>query len=308
MRTNDYHVSGFTLIELLVVIAIIAILAAVLLPVLSRAKSRAEGAFCMNNTHQIMLGWTMYADDNNQLLAPNDYPVAGGPSAALRSWVAGSMTNPNESTNIAILNNTYTLSGVTFQDTVLTPYQANPMAYKCPADPSTQKWLGSSYSGAPRVRSYSMNCAVGTLYNLPLPAGHQRGQSVLGSWLAGAPGTQVQTTWQTYGKLTSIRNPDPADLWVLIDENPDGINDPVFAVDCANTGSSAGLVDHPAWFHNGCGGMSYADGHSEIHRWLDGRTELPITGHTLGNSSGLVASANNPDVAWLQLHTSAPTN
>ncbi|HTV41488.1 MAG TPA: hypothetical protein VMF08_12975 [Candidatus Sulfotelmatobacter sp.] len=252
-----------------------------------------------------MLGWIMYAEDNNEVLPPNDYPVNGGPSPSYRSWAADSMVNANECTNIGLLNNTYTVSGITFQDTDLTPYQPNPVAYKCPADPSTQQWLGSGYPPTARVRSYSMNCAVGTIYNSP-SAGHPIGSPVLGSWLAGGSGIGAQTTWQTYGKLTSIRSPGPSDLWVLIDENPDGINDPVFAVECADTGASAELVDHPAWFHNGCAGMSYADGHSEIHRWLDGRTELPITGRSLGASPGAVASPNNPDVAWLQQHTSAP--
>ncbi len=302
------HAAGFTLIELLVVIAIIAILAAILLPVLDKAKSRAQGAYCMNNTHQIMLGWLMYADDNNQIVAPNDYPVSGGPSPTYRNWVGDSMINANESTNVGLLNNTYTISGIAFQDTVLTPNMPNPAVYKCPADFSTQRELSAADSNTPRVRSMSMNCAIGTVYNAPL-TGHLKGAPVLGSWLAGPPGTGSQTTWQTYGKLTSIRSPGPADLWALIDEHPDSINDPSFAVDCANTGNNAQIVDWPAWYHNGCAGMSFADGHSEIHRWLDSRTMRPVTGHTLGAGTGTAtASANNPDIAWLQAHTSAPAN
>jgi prepilin-type N-terminal cleavage/methylation domain-containing protein len=197
--------TAFTLIELLVVIAIIAILAGLLLPVLVQAKMKGQGVSCMNNTRQIMLAWRMYADDNNDALAPNDYPYVTPFNVGLKSWVVGSMDVLPDATNISILINP--------QYSLLASYNANGATYKCPADQSMA-------NKAAQVRSMSMNSAVGTRWNTT-----PKGAAVGGGWLPGSY-NDAQTTWRTYGKYSHITAPSPSDLWVLMDEHPDSINDP----------------------------------------------------------------------------------
>src|SRR5579862_7004618 len=142
---TQFENSGFTLIELLVVIAIIAILAAMLLPVLASAKLRAQGIQCMNNTRQITLGWLMYADDHNGTLIVN-HAGSGAPDTTL-SWVTGweDYNNSPADTSTAFL--------IKPANALMAPYLNNAAAYKCPADQSRS----NGGSGQPRVRSYSMN-------------------------------------------------------------------------------------------------------------------------------------------------------
>jgi prepilin-type N-terminal cleavage/methylation domain-containing protein/prepilin-type processing-associated H-X9-DG protein len=269
--------TGFTLIELLVVIAIIGILAALLLPGLSKAKEKAQGIACMNNTKQIMLGWRMYADDNEDALPPNDYPYLTSFNIAMRNWVVGTMaaTVPRDPTNAAIL--------IDPRYSLLAKYVQSAAVYKCPADHSMA-------FGAPRVRSMSMNCSVGTrYYTTPI------GAPVGGGWLPGAY-NDSQTAWRTYGKMTSITDPSPSQLWVLMDENPVTINDPLMAVQMAN-GSL--FVDSPAIYHNGACGIAFADGHSEIHHWLSGFAR------SIKSLQASDPNPPNPDLGWLQARTSA---
>jgi prepilin-type N-terminal cleavage/methylation domain-containing protein/prepilin-type processing-associated H-X9-DG protein len=278
--------SAFTLIELLVVIAIIAILAAMLLPALAKAKTKAQGIYCMNNTHQITVAWHLYAGDFNDFLPGNDFPwttmISSIPADARANWAPGSMITADAFSLVPLRDPNMSQ---------LINYAKKTDIYKCPADRTKL------------VRSMSMNSAVGTRwYNPPVIGGvlAPRGREPLegGHLNGGGYNVAAGNLWLRYNKLSTMSKPGAANIWLLIDERSDSINDSSFASP-ANPGY---LVDYPASYHNGAGGVAFADGHSEIHKWRDRRTTPPL-GET--NSLGAVPSPGNVDAEWLAVRTSA---
>ena len=219
------------------VIAIIAILAALLLPALSRAKMKAQGISCVNNTRQLELGWIMYAGDNND--RPPGLLDDGGNLYTIvqwsTNWCGGLMNSPQNCVDPTPLT-----AGQLY------PYIKNVGAYHCPADNTTQLFTGHG-SNIPRVRSYSMSETFGQGEHLPAPR------------------------YKTYQKLGSIVG--PVDCWVFIDEAPHSINDAAFAVQMTPPTSTTGYeVDVPANRHGGATGFAFADGHSIIHKWRSALT------------------------------------
>jgi prepilin-type N-terminal cleavage/methylation domain-containing protein/prepilin-type processing-associated H-X9-DG protein len=291
---------AFTLVELLVVIAIIAILAALLMPVLSRVKQRAQGAFCLNNGKELMVAMHLYTNENHDFFPPNPDDANNIPGY---NWCGGSagVGQSDEFNPDIIADPTRSL---------LIGYLAGKVAlFHCPGDLRQGKYQGSNSALlgqiVPAARTFSMSQAVGTIdpgFDASEFTGsgyvHRGvpGLSVNGPWLDNSDQHRRNSPWRTFGKTTDPGPPSPSDLWVLVDEAVEGLNDAAFAVDM----TVPGWHDYPGIYHNfGCG-FAFADGHSESHHW-----HSPTTRYGQGDTgSGSSDPAAWPDWEWITARTS----
>jgi prepilin-type processing-associated H-X9-DG protein len=274
---------AFTFVELLVVIATLGLLAVMLLPALAKTGPNTQAFQCLNNLRQIQHGWLIYSTDNNDRivpsvgqgplqvsLLPNPYTDPGNPE---NQWIYGDMQQPAAAANVNLLK-----VGLIF------PYAPNVALFKCPADRRTLFFGRTPPSGgvdAPTVRSISMNG-----YMSPIVDKIQTSTAPLNS------------NYRIFRKQSDIAVMGAANCWVMLDENPWSINDGWFCADPSPTASS--WMDKPATYHNNACGLSFADGHTELHKWRDGN----LINYNGPFNTGVPATHGVGDITWLGQRTS----
>jgi prepilin-type N-terminal cleavage/methylation domain-containing protein/prepilin-type processing-associated H-X9-DG protein len=274
MKTGRQFPAAFTLLELLVVIAIVAILAALLLPVLSKARARATGIQCQNNLKQLQLAWQMYVTDHDDFIPGNNWWQEAGSNGMARcslNWTTGwedatLAGNPDNTNTDLFLNPQWASLG---------EYSKSDAIYHCPASRVMVREGGGLF---PLARTVSMN-----------------------GWM-GYTNRPLDTQFQFIRKTTDLVKLSASDAFVFIDERDDSIDDGFFGVSMVN----ASMVEVAANYHGGGGPVTFADGHAELHRWSSPDTQFrQQSGVATENYKFISVAPDDPDLLWLQAHATS---
>jgi prepilin-type N-terminal cleavage/methylation domain-containing protein/prepilin-type processing-associated H-X9-DG protein len=290
-------VRAFTLIELLVVVAVIALLAALLLPALSKGKAQAQGISCLNNTRQLQIAWHLYTLDNNDRLVfvPLGDWMGPGPIGT-NGWI-----NPWYGEANDFLDGGYT-NEMTVTKGLLWSYVRSEDVYRCPAQTQVS---AQDYSDAPPGQ---VPAQIGPgLVNRTPPRSFTINAGLNSSWTwtdeeLGARGQYVT-------RISDITHPPPSMAFVFVDENLYTINGGGFVLQGppGDENYENQWIDVPAARHNGGGTVSFADGHSELHQWLEASTIS--MNFNPGQQMNMLSPPQYPgpngtanrDIAWLSL-------
>ncbi|MBX3733348.1 MAG: prepilin-type N-terminal cleavage/methylation domain-containing protein [Verrucomicrobiae bacterium] len=281
--------TGFSLVELLVVVAVVAVLAGLLLPVLGRSRQRAQGIQCMNHHRQLTLAWLNYALDHSDRI-PAASASTRETELAMPAWVDGWLDlNPDNPSNWDVTRDIHV--------SPIWPYCGGAAAiFRCPSDasrvtPSSGPWQGRI---VPRVRSMSMSLWFGGF----------------GGALSLSTGA-VSPPWRLYRRLGDLVDPGASMTALFWDQREDTINYGNFLIDMTGWPDAPEQVrwqvDLPGAYHGQAGGLSFADGHSEIRRWVDGRTMPPLRrGTSWVDADHALEQPYNRDIRWLQERATRP--
>ena len=284
---------AFTLVEMLAVLGVLAMGTALIAPALAKTRPAAQSIQCLNNLRQLMNAMSMYTQEHTGLFPPNP---DDGNSTPGHNWVSGQagMGGGQEFNPDVLANPTYSRFA--------TFLGSNVSVFACSADTRLGVYQGTDPLRFGKIiraaRSVSLNGAVGNVCAnfASFCSGHSGipNRPVVGSWLSGNHSCSANN-WRTYGKASDIVNPSPSNLFIMMEEDPRSINDGFFSF-------SAGVskwVDYPSALHNSAGVVAFADGHSELHQWVESTTRLT------GPPATQPVASDDRDWLWLKARTTA---